>query len=306
LLIFDCCYAGNLLPKDVRSPWQARGFECIAACGKNETTNWPGENSFTAALIWALRTLVRKRTRFSTQELQTAIMGAPKFPPKQHVPLIERNEPCDQRLVLAPIRKGDEEAEESPTETSEPEHPKYHLDLRLWYLNKPEEEEISSFARRLRKLMIDDGIGASRIGWLGLKNRELANEERVQQIADAWIRKIRPVPFVGSYSQIDITSSDMERCISLSSESRIKELITTPLAPTQDRSEYNATNLTEHAYHFEDEKKAGTKAEDKPSKSLFSNTKDRDAVYKTPGSTRGILPFLIGGAAFGFIWTFFR
>jgi hypothetical protein len=222
------------------------------------------------------------------------------------VPLIERNEPCDQRLVLAPIPKGNEETQLSLAETSEPEHPKYHLDLRLWYPNKPEEEEISSLARRLRKLMIDDGIGASRIGWLGLKNRKLAKSEKVRQVADAWISKIRPTwsPFVGSYPESDITSSDIERCISSSSELRIKESIITPPAPTQNRCENNATSLTKHASHSEDEKKGGSKGDDKPSKNLLS--KPRDASYRTPGSTRGILPFLIGGAAFGFIWTFFR
>ncbi|CAG8977491.1 hypothetical protein HYALB_00009323 [Hymenoscyphus albidus] len=212
LLIFDCCFAGNLLPTDVRSYWPARGFECIAACGKGETTHFLGEKSFTAALIWSLQTLVQKRTRFSTQELQATIMNdTPNFPEKQYVPLIERNEPSDQRLVLAPIPNVNEEM---PGEPPESQHPMHHLDLRFWYPHRPDEEEISSLAKRLRNLMVHERIGASRIGWLGLKNRELAKRERIRSVADAWLSRIRRDSSGDSFSGNSIASANIERCIS--------------------------------------------------------------------------------------------
>jgi len=49
----------------------------------------PGEDSFTTALIWALKFLVEDRKRFTTLELQTKIMDAPNFPKNQFVPVGE-------------------------------------------------------------------------------------------------------------------------------------------------------------------------------------------------------------------------
>lgn len=298
------------MPRDVRSYWPARGFECIAACGKGETTDWPGENSFTTALIWSLRTLVQKRTRFSTQELQTAIMNdAPNFPKKQYVPLIERNEPCDQRLVLAPIPKGNEETPQA--ETPYLEHPKYHLDLRLWYPNRPEEEEISSLARRLRKLMIDDGIGASRIGWLCLKNHELAKKERVRHAADVLLSSIRRNSLDGSYPESNITSSDLERCISISSDAQIEESTATPPAPTRNQNDTNTISRPKKLIQLKDDPRKATKAEERPPKGPFSITEPERFVYENPSSSRELLPYIVGGAAFALCamrlyGTFFR
>ncbi|KAF4624049.1 hypothetical protein G7Y89_g14124 [Cudoniella acicularis] len=104
LLIFDCCYAGNLTLRDVQSSRPTRSFEYIAACGSTDETNFPGPESFTSAMIWALEDLVKSQKRFTTLELQNKIMNeAPSFPRKQSVLVMERDDPCDQRLVLAPL-----------------------------------------------------------------------------------------------------------------------------------------------------------------------------------------------------------
>jgi hypothetical protein len=171
LLIFDCCYAGNLLPCDIHPHYTTRSFECIAACGRDKETTHPGKKSFTSALIWSLKTLKRDLKSFTTQDLQARIMKAPDFPEKQFVPLLQHDEPRDQRLVLAPLPTDANAIPPrfDPTSTSI-ELPQNYLDLRFWFLNRPNEGEIETLARQLIKLMKEENISASRIGWLGLKN----------------------------------------------------------------------------------------------------------------------------------------
>ena len=174
MLIFDCCYAGNLLPCDVHAHYPTRSFECIAACGSDKETTRPGENSFTASLIWSLKVLEKDRKSFTTQKLQTMIMKAPNFPPNQFVPLLQHDEPCDQQLVLAPLSTGFSAIFPKfaiSTRTGN-ELPQNYLDLRFWYLNRPDEEEIENLASRFRKLIKDETISASRIGWVNLKTRD--------------------------------------------------------------------------------------------------------------------------------------
>jgi hypothetical protein len=97
-------------------------------------------------------------------------MKAPYFPENQFVPLLQHDEPCDQRLVLAPL----------PTDSntipprfdpalSSDELPQNYLDLRFRFLNRPDEGEIENLASQLIKLMKEENISARRIGWLGLK-----------------------------------------------------------------------------------------------------------------------------------------
>jgi len=171
LLIFDCCYAGNLLPCDAHPHYPTRSFECIAACGRDKETARPGKDSFTAALIWSLKTLEKDRKSFTTQDLQTSIMKAPDFPGKQFVPLLQHDEPRDQRLVLAPLPMDANTLPpkfEIPTPASN-ELAQNYLDLRFWFLNRPDGGEIENLAGQFIKLMKEENISASQIGWLGLK-----------------------------------------------------------------------------------------------------------------------------------------
>lgn len=188
LLIFDCCYAGNLIPRDERSYYSSRSFELIAACGRSATTSLPGPASFTSALIWALKSLVADRNRFTTLELQTKVMSCPSFPKKQLVTGGEINEPCDQRLILAPVsRTADRASPASITTTGSNDGQfqrslEYYLDLRLWFESQPNENEISNLAKKHKRLMVDKQIGAHRIDWHGLKNVELARHEREERV----------------------------------------------------------------------------------------------------------------------------
>lgn len=55
LVIFDCCYAGVLCRPAFRGP--RRTFQYVAACKAWQRTKSAGPESFTSAMIWALRNL---------------------------------------------------------------------------------------------------------------------------------------------------------------------------------------------------------------------------------------------------------
>ena len=147
-----------------------RSFEYIAACGSTDETNFPGPESFTSAMIWALKELVKNQKRFSTLDLQTKIMTeAPFFPRKQSVLLMERDASCDQRLVLAPLPSPTNGMSTTSAHILD-EPPQNHLDLRLWYLNRPDGVEVENLANRLKRLMREQNIDACYVSWLGLKS----------------------------------------------------------------------------------------------------------------------------------------
>jgi len=168
LLIFDCCFAGNLAPaiQGRGRMWPTRSFEYLAACPYNKLTHPPGRKSFTTALIWALETLLENRGRFTTHELQQKIMKeAPHFPRDQVVEVQERGQPCDQRLVLAPLN--DPSDSEDGSAASDRHIPlRNFIDLRVWYPTAPNEEDVGDFASILRRVIVDGKISANNIAWV--------------------------------------------------------------------------------------------------------------------------------------------
>lgn len=200
LLIFDCCFAGILLDQNVRSwpCYPTRRFECLAACHSQQTTRFPGKSSFTSALIWALTELGKTRKRFTTLELQTKIMNeAPEFPKGQFVPLLERGEPCDQRLVLAPQSTSIEPTSPASTASNYLNEPlRNYMDLRFWFPSRPNEEHVANLAKRLKQLMLDGSIGARRIRLEGLTNIDLEPHEK--HIARVAVNKWKSVVSWGS------------------------------------------------------------------------------------------------------------
>ncbi|RDW91667.1 hypothetical protein BP5796_02832 [Coleophoma crateriformis] len=190
LLIFDCCYAGNLTPtiQGRGQIWPTRGFEYLAACPYNECTHPPGRKSFTTALIWALDSLLKARGTFTTHELQQKIMKeAPNFPRKQIVEIQERGQPCDQRLVLAPLPEPN--SSENGSGVSDGRVPPQNfIDLRVWYSIAPNEAEIRTLASIMRRIIIDRKITASNIAWVHFGN----HMDPVRKVLDKWQSLLSP------------------------------------------------------------------------------------------------------------------
>lgn len=74
-------------------------IEYFAACGESQTTNAPGPQSFTSALIWALQRL-RTEERFQTTKLLQKIKDAPDFPRAQY-PLLSSANSGNDRITIA-------------------------------------------------------------------------------------------------------------------------------------------------------------------------------------------------------------
>jgi hypothetical protein len=187
LVIFDCCHAG-VLAKRTRST-SDRNFEFLAACGSDDLTEMPGENSFTSALIWSLKALVKSKPSFTTQQLLRKINAdAPKFPRHQHALIEERSEDetsCYRKLVLAPLpRQGEKVEMEPPSEKEKPKlQIKHYLDLRFFYDKPPTKEEILRLSQSLKELIASERITARHIGWLKMT-------DIVRNAYDQWKRRM--------------------------------------------------------------------------------------------------------------------
>lgn len=142
----------------------------------------PGDKSFTRALIWSLKELVKARSRFTTLELQQKISNeAPNFPRQQFVPLLERDEPSDQRLVLAPLPSATEGSDPDVTlqDNSLAPRMKNYVDLRFCYSKTLNEDEIGALAKNLKSIIVEEKIGANRIGWIRLGHVETVTRDVV-------------------------------------------------------------------------------------------------------------------------------
>lgn len=187
LIIFDCCHAG-VLAKRTRSI-SDRNFEFLAACGSNDLTEMPGPNSFTSALIWALKSLVKSKPSFTTQQLLRKINAeAPHFPRDQHALIEERGEDatsCYRKLVLAPLSKPGENVEkELPQEDEKPKPQiKHYLDLRFFYDKPPTKDEILRLSQSLKEMIASERITARHIGWLRMT-------DIVKNAYDQWKRRM--------------------------------------------------------------------------------------------------------------------
>jgi hypothetical protein len=165
-----------------------RRFEFLAACKNNTLTRPPGPYSFTSALIWALEHLVERYEKFTTLQLCDQIRSAPKLPPNQIVQIHERADPCDQRIILAPLSSPSLGAKLDDTTTATgagTSLPKAFFDLRVWYQNDLNAKEVEDVARRLKELVLDQKISANRIAWVRY-NDYLS---RIRPYADLWKRR---------------------------------------------------------------------------------------------------------------------
>lgn len=191
LVIFDCCYAGNLA--------QTRGhrsFEFLGATDHKSTTNGPGPTSFTSALIWSLKALDRNRLvrpYFTTSDLYNKIgCDAPRFPKQQRPFLTPRHTGIyTTRLVLARVpRDGESETIEYGKEDEKSMGPKLMVDLRLCFVKKLQDDDIIEVAGALKTLIDDGKLSAQRVQWRGYG--PFPNPEKhAHEGAQWWLQKAR-------------------------------------------------------------------------------------------------------------------
>jgi hypothetical protein len=104
LSILDCCFAGNVHKGGLSDP--ERTYQLLSAGDKNQTTQKPGEQSFTTALIESLSELLKKRNGkpFTTTQLRDHI--ANRKSRSDNPPRLAHRLHTDDRLIfLGPLQR---------------------------------------------------------------------------------------------------------------------------------------------------------------------------------------------------------
>ena len=144
LCIFDCCFAGSL--PYYRGPAH---FEYLGACAPQQTTPPGGPNSFTSALIWALKWFHSQKNSFDVSELQRKIKTYEHFPSKQF-PSLGHRHPSREHIVISPQQMEDDQQKSlSIRDTKTSKGPYDIVDIRYHFDGKLDEDAFVEFARSL-------------------------------------------------------------------------------------------------------------------------------------------------------------
>lgn len=194
LLVFDCCHAGQLAGTRTRE-FSNRIFEFLGATQANDTTQAPGPESFTSALIWALKAFSKDVDGFTTSQLLAKILEAPNFPldDGQRPCLTERGHHCLRRLRIAAVPGTESELDATPTkETEEPVEIKCFLNLSFMFTRCPTFDDISNLCHCLREVLQADSrnFPAQQVIWRGLFSKDTKRPE-FSGVAEKVLYKLR-------------------------------------------------------------------------------------------------------------------
>ena len=148
-----------------------RLFEFLAAVeGHDGTTKPPGPESFTTALIFALKELVKEKYegRFTTDELLRKIMtDAPHFPKYQTPAMSNRDNkqfPAG-RIMLHPLQH------HKPSGVASDDRPRTRATMTLHFNfgDKPPEAHLVTLGRKLNEIFERNTLGVHRVDWGGLE-----------------------------------------------------------------------------------------------------------------------------------------
>lgn len=184
LVIFDCCNAGEM-DRGVRgTDFTRRAFEYMAATSQRSTTKRPGPNSFTAALIWALKEMVRLKPgkRFSTHELLRKIYCAPKFPEAQAPRLTERGPIGSLRkIVLVPLDQQRKFGSSEQKSMEIMDEIRETLSLRFVFNGKITKKMVRELAKDMAHLISEGDFVASTVLWEG-RNTSSSTTRKFQAV----------------------------------------------------------------------------------------------------------------------------
>ena len=153
------------------------------------TTQIPGSDSFTEALVWALEALVTEKVSgcFTTGELVKKITHAPHFPSGQTPLLSTRNvDSSAGRIMLRPLQNANSvtsrDSADSPGAGSWVDLARQpvltlHFDLD----GKPTARNMEFLGNALNDMIRRNGLGINRIRWGGIRQSSLAHATSVFQ-----------------------------------------------------------------------------------------------------------------------------
>lgn len=134
----------------------------------------PGDTSFTSALIWALKILVKEKPggRFTTVDLLNKINDdAPNFPKTQTSVLSDRlhKNGFVGHIVLHPLEGEGPSAPKPQKEANRSDSAKRTVTLGFDFDQKPSLEHIQTFGHELNKLFKQRNLGVNGIRWGGIQ-----------------------------------------------------------------------------------------------------------------------------------------
>lgn len=197
LAILDCCQAGVLGRTRSRSRSQILG-----ACTAEGTTRPPGLDSFTSALIWALKELHEKEY-FPLNELQHQITLAPHFPQKQIPVMADRLHCSPDNIVIAPTRESSNPNAVEPRDDLRGEY----VNLRFHFSHMISTEDFKHLADEINRLLLDKRIKARRVAFLGKRSYQ----QKLAEYTHDWqkrlsIRRKSEVENTGRLSSVVISA----------------------------------------------------------------------------------------------------
>lgn len=183
LVVFDCCHAGAL-SADHRTPFR---FEFLGACNNGEITPKPGKNSFTSAMIWALRDLLKEQPGFHSVELQEKIKDYeglkcdpvlfPRFQQQSAVPVwIEPMASLEEPQIKRSRTKQNDDAADATADW---------FDLRFHFKRGQEDKDVEQLVQSLKP-------HAQTLGLLRITAQDRALDPiRVKPHARSWLNRTR-------------------------------------------------------------------------------------------------------------------
>ncbi|KAI9894818.1 MAG: hypothetical protein M1814_000037 [Vezdaea aestivalis] len=175
LVILDCCDAGSITRRRGSEP----PFEYIAAASWNDPTRTPGQDSFTSALIWALKKLADEKGGFTASALANKIGNAPELPKNQCPGHGDRKFQSQGKVALAPLPKVGTPLpkvfdKRTPGINGTPIE---YVDIRFPLTRRPTEGETARFSSEMSKAITLSGLPTSIPRWRGLEPWETGDRE---------------------------------------------------------------------------------------------------------------------------------
>lgn len=137
-------------------------------------TQLPGQDSFTSALMYALKELVKEKGRFTTVDLLRKIQNHEEFPKDQTPVLSDRKDNVlAGRIMLHPLHKTQKDG--SPTESSSEESLNLNpfkrktVTLHLNFADKPSLADVEMLGRQLNYVFERHPLGVNQVRWGGMK-----------------------------------------------------------------------------------------------------------------------------------------
>jgi hypothetical protein len=146
-----------------------RAFEYLAATKAGERTNAPGKSSFTSALCYALKKLLKGKKRFTTGDLGREIRNYQHFPPDQEPVLTDRDDNSEiGRIELHALLEQDGIGSAGAEDSQLSAYDGRVLTLHFDFGSQPSKQDIHNLGERFNRGRLEQ-FGLERIRWGGVK-----------------------------------------------------------------------------------------------------------------------------------------